>query len=202
MNATTIASPVHVTRRPRFAAAAALLVAAAAWSGTSRAERLSGLGADAAQASRALAERPLAKLGGGTLSLASLKGQVVVVNFWASWCAPCRRELPRLQMLDAEIASRGGRVIAVSIDEDRRNVELFARRNGLTLPVMVDGPDGLARALDLRAVPLTLVLDRTGRVAWCTTQSNEAGLAALAETTRQLLAERPVAANAGAEVAR
>ncbi len=196
MTRSLLASPVRTARRTGVAAVTAFALASA-WPNAARAERVNGIGADAAQAERALSERPLAKLAGGTLTLGSLKGNVVVVNFWASWCAPCRRELPRLQALDAEIASRGGRVIAVSIDEDRRNVELFARRNGLTLPVLLDGPDGLARALDLRAVPLTIVLDRSGRVAYATTQSSDAGLAALANAVRPLLTERPVAANAG-----
>lgn len=177
-------------------AAIALALALTTSGGAARAQRIDGLGAPADIAAHVLRTHTLAKLGGGTLTLADLRGQVVVINFWASWCAPCRHELPRLAMLDAEIASRGGRVLAVSIDEDGRNVERFVQRNNLTLPVLVDGPNGLARELDLRNVPLTLVLGRSGEVAYATSRADEAGLNALVAATRQLIADRPIASTA------
>ena len=159
-------------------------------------ERLDGVGVPAARVSGILARHVLHPLEGGTLSLADLRGQVVVLDFWASWCAPCRKELPRLDALHAEIARRGGRVLAVSIDEDRENVDLFARRYGLRLPIALDGPNGLARELELRHVPLTLVLDRDGRVAFASSRSDDAGLAAVAAAAHELMAGRPVAAAA------
>jgi peroxiredoxin len=96
-------------------------------------------------------------------------------------------------MLDAEITPRGGRVLAISIDEDERNVQRFVQRNDLRLPVLIDGPNGLARELDLRNVPLTLVLGRNGDVAYATSRADETGINALIAVTRQLLADRPVA---------
>jgi thiol-disulfide isomerase/thioredoxin len=179
---------------PRSLSRSLLAGALIALASPAAAARLPGLGADADQASQALQAGPLARLDGGALAPTDLLGHVVVLNFWATWCAPCRRELPRLQVLDAEMAPKGGRVIAVSIDEDLRNVELFVKRTGLRLPIVVDGPKRLARALDLRAVPVTLVLDRSGHVAWSTTRSDLKGYAALQAETRKLLAERPAAA--------
>jgi thiol-disulfide isomerase/thioredoxin len=147
----------------------------------------------AAAIRRALEGRALAGLDGRTISLDQLRGEVVVLNFWASWCRPCRKELPVLDALHAEIAPRGGRVIAVSIDEERGNAQRFSRALRLAMPVVHDGPDGLARTLDLDHVPFTVVLDRGGAVAFTTSGSDEASLHTLGETVRRLVARAPLA---------
>jgi thiol-disulfide isomerase/thioredoxin len=121
---------------------------------------------NAAQVASAMESRPLQRVGGGSLQWSSLKGEVVVLHFWASWCGPCRRELPDIQALHLELAKRGGRVVAVSIDEDKRNAADFAARYAPSLPIYNDPPEGLARSLDLPAVPYTVVLDRDGSVMW------------------------------------
>jgi len=139
---------------------------------------------------------------GDTFTAASMSGQVVVLHLWATWCAPCRRELPRLDELDREIEKRGGRVLAVSIDLDARNVERFARQQRLHLPLAVDGPDGLARELDVPAIPYTMVLNRSGEVVSQIPGSGEAMLDATAATARRLIAEKPMAARTDSEEAR
>jgi thiol-disulfide isomerase/thioredoxin len=182
--------------RSRLTTAAMALVAlalAAAPHTAASGARIAGVGAGADQAQRALASHPLATLDGRTLTLAELRGEVVVVNFWASWCAPCRHELPALDRLHADLARRGGRVLAVSIDLERRNAARFAKMNRLALPIAHDGPDGLAKRLDLRHVPFTIVLDRTGTVAFTTSGSDAASIAKVGEVARQLLAKSPVA---------
>ncbi len=121
---------------------------------------------NAAQVATAMAAKPLHRVGGGSLAWSSLQGEVVVLHFWASWCGPCRRELPEIQALHQELAKRGGRVVAVSIDEDPRNAADFAARYAPALPIYHDVPEGLAKTLDLPALPYTVVVDRDGSVMW------------------------------------
>jgi thiol-disulfide isomerase/thioredoxin len=106
----------------------------------------------------------LRSLDGKRFTIADLRGEVLMVNFWASWCKPCKKELPLMDAWNAEFSGKGGRVIAISVDHDRANAGRFVESSNLSLPVCYDGPHGLARSLDLPSLPCTYVLDRRGVV--------------------------------------
>ncbi len=101
----------------------------------------------------------------GKHSFAADVGQVVVIDAWATWCAPCVRSLPQLQKLRREYSQRGVRVYAVSVDEDRAQIPNFLATARVQLPVLLD-PGGfvLEDRLKLKQMPTTWVVDRTGHV--------------------------------------
>jgi cytochrome c biogenesis protein CcmG, thiol:disulfide interchange protein DsbE len=100
----------------------------------------------------------------GSRSLASYAGHVVVLNFWASWCEPCREEAPRLERLQRRIAPRGATVLGVTYKDAAADSESFARHYRLTYPSMRDVSGEFARAFGTDALPETFVIDSAGRV--------------------------------------
>jgi peroxiredoxin len=101
---------------------------------------------------------------GRMLDLATLRGKVVLVNFWATWCAPCVEEMPALARLRDRFAPRGFEVIAVNQGEMPERVQEFMGRAGLDLPVLMDRNKEASRAWKVRALPTTFVVDPQGRI--------------------------------------
>jgi thiol-disulfide isomerase/thioredoxin len=101
---------------------------------------------------------------GARATLADLRGRVVVVNFWASWCKPCKKELKHLDEWNALLDRDDVQLVAISVDRDARRMARFLESEGITLPVVHDGPEGLAKTLGIPSLPCTVVLDREGRV--------------------------------------
>ena len=103
---------------------------------------------------------------GGKVTLAQFKGQVVVLNFWASWCAPCVAEMPTLDALQASLGDQGLKVIAISLDRDGiKKAAPFFRRTGVkNLTLYTDRTSDLFQELKGSVLPTTYVLDREGNV--------------------------------------
>lgn len=100
---------------------------------------------------------------GQTWRLADQRGQVVVLNFWASWCEPCRAELPSLELLAARHDAQGLRVLAVNFRETDAALRRFTEQQPLSLPILRDVDGGAARAFGVRIFPTTVVIGRDGR---------------------------------------
>lgn len=97
-------------------------------------------------------------------TLASYRGDVVVLNIWATWCPPCRAEMPSLERLHREFARRGLRIVAVSIDEPGTTgvIRDFAKEHGLTFEILHDETKKIQRAFRTTGVPETFVIARDG----------------------------------------
>ena len=96
---------------------------------------------------------------GQPVDLAQLRGKVVLVNFWATWCAPCVEEMPALARLRARLGPRGFEVLAVNQGEMPARVTAFAERAGLDLPVVLDREKSVSKDWKVRALPTTFVVD-------------------------------------------
>lgn len=97
------------------------------------------------------------------LSLTDLRGKVVLVNFWASWCLDCRPEMPVLDGLQREFASRGLAIVGINLREDKPTVERYARELGLTFPLVLDQDGKTNRLYGVIGLPTTFVIGRDGR---------------------------------------
>ena len=103
---------------------------------------------------------------GRNLRLGEQRGQVVLVNFWASWCGPCKQEMPHLNRLYDKYRSSGFTLLAVNIDDDARVGAATAGKWGLRFPVLLDADKTVTRLYDLGAMPSTVLIDRDGKVRY------------------------------------
>jgi peroxiredoxin len=125
-------------------------------------------------------------------ALAAYKGQVVVLNIWATWCAPCRVEMPSLERLQRQLGPQGLRIVAVSIDDPgaEQTIREFARQMGLTFEILHDPTGRIKETYQTTGVPETFVIGRDGviRKKWigASLWDSQGNLALM----KQLLAER------------
>jgi thiol-disulfide isomerase/thioredoxin len=106
-------------------------------------------------------------LDGSKFDLQGKRGKVVLLNAWATWCGPCRFEIPELQRMQNQYASKGFEVIGVSLDEgDVDGVKNFVGEQKVTYPIVLDPEQKLANLLQISVLPTTVLLDRDGKIVW------------------------------------
>jgi thiol-disulfide isomerase/thioredoxin len=106
-------------------------------------------------------------LDGSKFDLASKRSKVVLVNVWATWCGPCRFEIPELQRMHDAYAPKGFEVVGVSVDESGvEAVRQFVGEQKMTYPVALDPEGKLANLLQTSVLPTSVLLDRSGKIVW------------------------------------
>jgi peroxiredoxin len=108
----------------------------------------------------------LRSMEGPNLRLQEQRGQVVMINFWATWCGPCRQEMPHLTRLYDKYRSAGFVMLGVNVDDDARRATDLATKLGLKFPVLLDTDKTVSRLYDLGTMPTSVLVDRNGRVRY------------------------------------
>jgi thiol-disulfide isomerase/thioredoxin len=129
----------------------------------------------------------LKDLAGRPHALADYRGQVLLVNFWATWCEPCREEMPSFQRLRERLAGLPFTVLAVNFGESSQKAGEFARGLGLDFPVLLDPGQQAARAWRVRLLPTSYLVDAEGRVRYSVVGELDWATDAAVNAVRRLL---------------
>lgn len=129
---------------------------------------------------------------GQTVRLADLLGQVVLVNFWATWCYPCRAEMPSMEALYQDYRSKGFTIVAISSDMQGHDVVApFVQEYKLTFPVLLDPQNVVGTRLQVRGIPMSYLLDKQGRLAGMELGAKNWNSPKMRQLIDQLLNENP-----------
>ena len=101
---------------------------------------------------------------GENLRLSEYRGDVVMINFWATWCGPCRQEMPLLDELYGRYQRVGFNLLGINIDDDSRRAMAMVNELGISFPVLFDEDKKVSKLYEVEAMPLTILLDREGTV--------------------------------------
>ena len=126
-------------------------------------------------------------LSGGETALSDYRGKVVFLNFWATWCPPCREEMPSMQTLYDELADEGLEMLAVNVLEDAETARGFIEEEGFTYPVLLDTNGRVMIRYGVRAYPTTYIVDREGNVLGVRPGFHDWGTDAMVASVRELL---------------
>ena len=106
----------------------------------------------------------LMDLTGRSRSLSAFNGQVVFLNFWATWCGPCRAEIPSMERLYTALKDEGFTIVAVNSQEPLEQVSAFVEETGMSFPVLLDSTGRVGAAYGVRAIPTTYIIDAQGAI--------------------------------------
>ena len=121
-----------------------------------------GSASSGAQVGNLALDFELQDLDGQTISLSGLRGSPVMLNFWATWCPPCRAEMPYLQQIYDEWSAEGLVMLAINLRESPSLVEGFMQSNGLSFPVLLDSTGSVGAKYNVSGIPTTFFIDRDG----------------------------------------
>ncbi len=156
---------------------------------------LAALAGAAGQGLTALPERPeapdfvLPDVEGDIHRLSDYRGKVVIVNFWATWCPPCRKEMPSMQRAWEQLREQGVAMLAIDVGEDKDAVLAFQVQAPVEFPLLLDEDSSVTTAWPVRGLPTTYVVDTRGRLAYRAVGGREWDEPALLAQVRELLKE-------------
>jgi thiol-disulfide isomerase/thioredoxin len=108
----------------------------------------------------------LNSMAGKAVSLDSLKGQIVLVNFWASWCGPCRKEMPILEQLNRQYRGKGVTLVGVNVEPDSAAATDWLKATPVSFPILFDVDSKVSKLYQVEGMPNTVILDRKGNVRY------------------------------------
>lgn len=155
---------VSMRKSIMFVLAALMLSASAGFAANVTTEEILRIGLQPLKEGTEMVDFELQDLSGSTRRLSDFKGKVVFLNFWATWCGPCRFEMPSMERLYRSLKSKGLEIVAVNLQEDRKSVQRFVDEYGLSFPVLLDTTGRIGAAYGARSIPTTYVVDRDGFV--------------------------------------
>jgi len=184
-------------RRYRLGASAPLLLCAAllfprfsAAGAATQADPMQALGLQAPNEAVAAPEFSLPDLAGKTVHLKALRGKLVLLNFWATWCGPCREEMPGMERLFRAYQDKGFAVVAVNLHESVKTVRPFVQELKLSFPTVLDVEGSVSREYGVRALPVTFLVGRDGNIVWRAIGGRDWESAAARKLFAQLVAEK------------
>jgi thiol-disulfide isomerase/thioredoxin len=106
----------------------------------------------------------LAARGGRDVSLAQYHGQVVMINFWASWCGPCRQEMPLLESIYKKYKGAGFTLLGVNVEPDSKAADEWLKQTPVSFPILYDRDSKVSKLYDVAGMPSTAIIDRSGKL--------------------------------------
>jgi peroxiredoxin len=103
---------------------------------------------------------------GKNVKLSELRGQVILLNFWASWCGPCRQEMPLLEKLHKRYSALGFTVLGVNVEEDPRKAKTLLKDISVSFPILFDTSNKVSKQYKVSAMPSTVMIDRDGNMRY------------------------------------
>src|SRR4030081_2957961 len=118
----------------------------------------------AASSSSPAPQFALAARGGSEINLAQYKGQVVMINFWASWCGPCRQEMPLLESIYKKYNKLGFALLGVNVEPDSKAADDWLKQTPVSFPVLYDKDSKVSKLYEVAGMPSTVIIDRSGKL--------------------------------------